>query len=163
MRLSKTIDMKKVISLLGMIFLFTSVYAQFPIGKWKLVKGSTLSLKNIDTDILKEEYEKQPCLANLIYTLTADGKIITNADACPDSAKKDLGVADLGIKWKSSAYNNIVITTADNDLELAYMLVSFTNKDTGRKGMLWIMDFKNEPDTQNPDPIKRLIFTFHEL
>ena len=154
--------MEKVISLIGMLLLFTSLDAQPFLGKWKLVKGETVSSKNIYTDILKEDYQKQPCLANVVYTLTADGKINTNADHCPDSVKKDLGVADLGIKWRSSGYN-IIVTPADNDLELPYTWILFQSSDKGKRGMYWTMQFKNEPDANNPDPITRLIFTFHEL
>ena len=154
--------MQKIISLLGMLLLFSILNAQTPLGKWKLVKGVTLSLKNINTDILKEDYQKQPCLASVVYTLTADGKINTNADQCPDSVKKDLGVANLGIKWRTSGYN-IIITTADEDLELTYVWSLSQGPNGGKRTMLWIMDFKDKPDSNNPDPITRVIFTFQEL
>ena len=158
--------MEKVISLIGMLLLIISGNAQSPVGKWKLVKGITQSKHGIVTDILTEDYQKQPCLANVIYTLTADGKIITNADQCPDSTKKDLGVANLGIKWERSDYYNIIITTDDKDLEpLTYALAYFLNPDTRKRGMVWIMHLKYDPhlDSGKPDEIANLVFTFHEF
>ena len=158
--------MKKIISIIGLFLFMASVNAQSPVGKWKLVKGITQSKHGIITDVLKEDYQKQPCLANVIYSLTADGKIITDADHCPDSTKKDLGVANLGIRWERPDYYNIIITTDDKDLEpLNYALTFCLNPDTRARCMIWILHLKYDPylDSGKPDEIAQLVFTFHEL
>jgi hypothetical protein len=156
--------MKKVISLIGVLLIITCLKAQTAVGKWKLILGSTLSVKGQTTDLLSEDYQKQPCLKNVIYTFEADGKIITNADHCPDSTKKDLEVSNIGIKWEASGSNKIIITTKNNDIDpLTYDLIIFLDSSLGKKIMIWNMSFNNKPDTHNPDPVKTLTFRFHEL
>lgn len=156
--------MKKVISLIGTLLFIASVNAQSPVGKWKLVSGVTESVTGKSTDIMKGDYEKEPCMAKVIYIFSADGKINTNADHCPESTRKTLEASDPAIKWETSGNKKIIISTKDNDIDpITYDLNIFFHTDLGKRVMTWVLIFGNDPDDRNPEKVKRLIFTYYEL
>lgn len=159
--------MKKVNSLIGILLIITTVNAQSPVGKWKLIIGVTETVAGKSTDLLKNSYEKEPCLKNVIYIFSADGKIITDADKCPDSTRKNLEASNLAIKWEISGNNKIKISTKDSDIDpVTYELTIGLDEHSiarGRRVMRWVLNFGDDPDISNPDEVVVLEFVYEEL
>jgi hypothetical protein len=157
--------MKKMISLLKMLLLIISVNAQTPAGKWKLIEARIITVRGA-INFLKEDYEKEPCLANVIYIFSEDGKIITNAESCPDSTRKSLEASNLAIKWETLGNAKITVSTKDKDIDpitydLRVYTISYLNG--GRKIMQWDLDFPDDPEDRNPDKAKKLYFVYYSL
>ena len=167
MHTSKATNMKKLISLIGTLLLITSVNAQSPVGKWKLTMAVTSTVGGKITDHLKDKYKKDPCLANVIYTFSADGNIITNADQCPDSTRKTVEASNLAVKWEIPGDKKIKIFTADKDIDpVTYELEMFQYPDPGGKGkrvMTWQLNFGDDPNVNNPEEVTMLMFRYVEI
>jgi len=158
--------MKKIITIIGLFLIIASVNAQSPVGKWKLVDGKIETITGKRIEFLKEDYEKEPCLANVVYTFSADGKIITKADNCADSTRKSLEASNLAIKWESSGNKKIIVSTKDKDIDpVTYDFEVFIlpHLNNGKRVMNWELKFDNDPEDRNPERARRLYFVYYAL
>jgi len=152
--------MKKLVSFLASLLFIVPLQAQGGItGRYKLVEGKFETVKGKFIDFLKEEYDKDPCLANVIFDFTNDGKIITTADGCPDSTKKKLFGPELAVKWQVGAQNKMIISTKDDEIDpMAFDLLLYLNR--GKKEMKWEVVLEIDPNDPNPEKAKKLIYVY---
>jgi hypothetical protein len=158
---TQTCNMKKLSSLLGTILFIATLHAQVDLtGRYKLVEGKFETVTGKYVHFLPEEYAKEPCLANVIYTFAGDGKIITTADNCPDSTKKKLFGPELVVKWERTGNNKMIISTKDDYIDPMTFDLHVYITDTRRKVMVWSTILEVDPNDPNPEKAKKLIMVY---
>ncbi len=149
--------MKKLIFLTGMLLFFISVHAQSPAGKWKRIAGINETVSGKRTDLLKDFHKSKPCMAEVIYIFSADGKITENADSCPELMRSSSGESGIGKRW-DVAGNNITIRRGDNETSPTIYTVEFN-------GMLmtWTLIYPDDPNIRDPEKVKSHTMVFEKL
>jgi len=154
--------MKKLVSFLATLLFIVTLQAQPSVGRYRLVEGKFETVTGKFIDFLKEEYDKDPCLANVIFNFVADGRIITTADGCPDSTKEKLFGPELAVKWRLTAQNEITISTKDDYIDpITFRMTGTRNR--GKAEMKWEKLLEIDPNDPSPDKAKRLIYVYREI
>lgn len=130
--------MKNLIKLFFTLFFFVSflsVYAQGPVGKWKV--ESYYSNQN-KFDSHKALLSSRPCVADIFYEITEDGKYRLNASksACDEQYRKIQEKIWSKTQWRLKD-NMIQLSSTDFAVSKDYTITFSGNK------MIW----KNEWDT----------------
>lgn len=144
--------MKRTIIILALLLITSLSFAQPVAGRWKLVKGYTLTYTDKKDDFLKEIYKDEPCLGKSIFVFTANGKLAAKDVCAKDS---DAGPA-LGTIWKIIGSNKIQLSGDDDD-PVIYEL-SFSGKN-----MIWKISYPLENVKRKDTDIKLLLYTFEKL
>jgi hypothetical protein len=157
--------MKKFIAVFGSLLFVVTLYAQMKLeGKYNLVQGHFETVSGKYIQFVQEEYDREPCLAKVVFTFTANGNILTSADNCPDSTKKKLFGPELAVKWVRTAENKIIISTKDDYIDpMTFDLKVYLHHVSGKKMMTWETNLEVDPNDPNPDKAKKLLYVYRAL
>jgi hypothetical protein len=145
--------MKQSILLAGFLFLFVSVQAQGPLGKWFHSVAISETVSGKKTDVMEPFYKKYPCMKSSYYIFQNDKKVVELAPNCPESVSNDFNIG--GSTWNTNG-SSISITFHDDASVPAVYQVQYTDKNT----MIWTYTY---PNATKPEAIKSLTMIFNRV
>lgn len=142
--------MKKSILLMMAVIIGISIYAQSPVGKWKIVAVYTESGTGKKTDLLKDIVKDDPCYTKVIHNFTADGKMIPDVSACP----KEKQAGNIIPRWKTAGKKITVSPDDSGEADETFELEIIGNK------MRWIVRFPDDPSENNATEVRLSVIEY---
>lgn len=131
--------------------------AQTPVGKWKIVSRSIENADGTEKDMTGAMTAAVPCMVNIKYIFSADGKMAADASGCPATLKKTVEETNSNTRWMVSG-SSLTVSDTKNAMPPSTYKIIFSSK-----AMTWKLVYKDNPKINNVTNAKSLTIVYEKL
>ena len=149
--------MKKFMLVITLLFTVYILVGQSPVGRWKIISRSIENADGTKKDMTGAMKLAVPCMADIKYIFSADGKMSADANGCPAALKKTVEETNSLTRWMISG-SSLTVADTKNTMPPSTYKITFSGKT-----MIWKLLYKDNPKINNDTNAKSLTIVYEKL